>query len=111
MLSEAERQTIADGLNEVVIDHLVDVIDDAGDARLLTRSSAERKVEPGGWFVNCTGLSHVARVSLRCRVNCWRRRISCVPIAASGTSCGASWTRRVNATACAVGPLVDAVAP
>lgn len=55
VLSEAERQTIADGLNDVVMDHLVDVIDDADGPRMRMRSGAERQVKPGSWFVNCTG--------------------------------------------------------
>jgi hypothetical protein len=59
VLSEAERQTIADGLNQVVMDHLVDVVDDGGTPRLMMRSGAVREVEPGSWFVNCTGyLTH-----------------------------------------------------
>jgi len=55
VLSEAEQRVITDGLNDVVMDHLLDVVDDADGATLRLRSGAERRVEPGSWFVNCTG--------------------------------------------------------
>ena len=55
VLSEQERQTIAEGLNEVVADHLVDVVDRNGSTDLLLRSGATKSVEPGSWLINCTG--------------------------------------------------------
>lgn len=55
VLSERERQTIADGLNDVVIDHLVDIVDRNGATDLLLRSGATKSIEPGSWIVNCTG--------------------------------------------------------
>jgi hypothetical protein len=55
VLSEAEQRIIASGLNEVVMDHLADVVDEGGNPHLLTRSGSTREVTPGSWFVNCTG--------------------------------------------------------
>ncbi|HEX5144737.1 MAG TPA: potassium transporter [Mycobacterium sp.] len=55
VLSEEERKTIAGGLNHVLMDHLVDVVDDAGGPRMMLRSGSSKPVEPGSWFVNCTG--------------------------------------------------------
>lgn len=55
VLSEAENSVIAAGLNEVVMDHLVDVVDNDGSADLLLRSGARRSATPGSWIVNCTG--------------------------------------------------------
>lgn len=55
VLSERERQTIADGLNDVLTDHLVDVVDRNGATDLLLRSGATKSIEPGSWIVNCTG--------------------------------------------------------
>ncbi|KGI69509.1 FAD-dependent oxidoreductase [Mycolicibacterium rufum] len=55
VLSEAERKTIAGGLNDVVMDHLVDVVDRAGSTDLVLRSGATTSVQAGSWIVNCTG--------------------------------------------------------
>jgi hypothetical protein len=55
ILSEAENETIANGLNEVVMDHLVDVVDRNGSAEMILRSGATMPFEPGSWVVNCTG--------------------------------------------------------
>lgn len=55
VLSEAENATIAGGLREVVMDHLVDVVDRDGAAEMIMRSGATRPVEDGSWIVNCTG--------------------------------------------------------
>lgn len=55
VLSEAENAAIVAGLNDVVMDHLVDVVDSNGSADLLLRSGARKTVAPGSWIVNCTG--------------------------------------------------------
>lgn len=55
VLSEAENATIAAGLNDVVMDHLVDVVDTNGSTDLVLRSGARKAVAPGSWIVNCTG--------------------------------------------------------
>jgi cation diffusion facilitator CzcD-associated flavoprotein CzcO len=55
VLSEAENQTIAAGLNEVIMDHLVDAVDRDGTTELVFRSGATKAIEPGSWIVNCTG--------------------------------------------------------
>jgi hypothetical protein len=54
-LSERENRTISDGLRRVVVDHLEDVVDRDGGTELLLRSGDSISVEPGSWFVNCTG--------------------------------------------------------
>jgi hypothetical protein len=54
-LSEAENETIAAGLNEVVMDYLDDVVDRDGGTELVLRSGATMPFEPGSWVVNCTG--------------------------------------------------------
>lgn len=55
LLSEAENRTIAAGLNEILMDHLVDVVDRDGGAEIVLRSGDTRPVESGSWIVNCTG--------------------------------------------------------
>ncbi|WP_124712589.1 potassium transporter [Mycolicibacterium nivoides] len=55
VLSEAENATIAAGLNEVVMDHLVDVVDNRGSVDLVLRSGDSKPVTTGSWIVNCTG--------------------------------------------------------
>lgn len=55
VLSEAEKQTIAEGLHSVVMDRLVDVVDRDGTAELVLAGGAHRTVERGSWLVNCTG--------------------------------------------------------
>ncbi len=54
-LSERENRTISDGLRRVLVDHLEDVVDRDGRAELILRSGDSLTVEPGSWFVNCTG--------------------------------------------------------
>jgi hypothetical protein len=54
-LSEKENRTIAEGLQRVVVDHLDDVVDRDGGTELILRSGDSMPVEPGSWFVNCTG--------------------------------------------------------
>jgi hypothetical protein len=55
LMSESENTTIAAGLNTVVMDHLVDVVDRDGGTQLVFRSGATKVIEPGSWIVNCTG--------------------------------------------------------
>lgn len=55
ILSESENETIAAGLNEVVMDYLADVVDRDGGAEVVLRSGATMPFEPGSWVVNCTG--------------------------------------------------------
>ncbi|BBX31309.1 hypothetical protein MMAG44476_29551 [Mycolicibacterium mageritense DSM 44476 = CIP 104973] len=55
MLSEGENQTIAAGLKDVVMDHLVDAVDRNGSTDLVFRSGATKEIQPGSWIVNCTG--------------------------------------------------------
>jgi len=55
VLSEAENATIAGGLREVLMDHLVDVVDRDGSTEMVLRSGARRQVEDDSWIVNCTG--------------------------------------------------------
>ncbi|MGW5152564.1 NAD(P)-binding protein [Rhodococcus koreensis] len=54
-LSEAENTTIAAGLNDITMDHLVDVVDRDGVTDLVLRSGSTKAVRPGSWIVNCTG--------------------------------------------------------
>ncbi len=55
VLSESENNTIAAGLNDVIMDHAVDVVDHNGTTDLVLRSGAAKTVLPGSWIVNCTG--------------------------------------------------------
>lgn len=55
ILSEAENKTIAAGLNDVIMDHLVDAVDRNGSTELVFRSGATKAIQPGSWIVNCTG--------------------------------------------------------
>jgi hypothetical protein len=55
VLSESENATIAAGLHDVIMDHLVDVADRDGEPELVFRSGASKPIEPGSWVVNCTG--------------------------------------------------------
>ena len=55
VLSEAENRTIAAGLNDVIMDHFVDVVDRNGATELVFRSGATKAIQPGSWIVNCTG--------------------------------------------------------
>lgn len=55
LLSESENNTIAAGLNDVIMDHVVDVVDRNGGTDLVFRSGSTKAVEPGSWIVNCTG--------------------------------------------------------
>lgn len=55
VLSEAECRTVAAGINEVVMDHLVDVVDRDGAVDMVLRNGGTRPIQPGSWLVNCTG--------------------------------------------------------
>jgi len=55
VLSQSENMTIAVGLNDVVMDHLVDAVDRNGSTDLVFRSGARKTIERGSWIVNCTG--------------------------------------------------------
>jgi cation diffusion facilitator CzcD-associated flavoprotein CzcO len=55
VLSQAENTTIADGLNDVVMDYFEDVIDRNGSTEMVLRSGATNAIRPGSWLVNCTG--------------------------------------------------------
>lgn len=55
VLSEAEQKVIGAGLNEIVMDHLVDAVDRDGATELVLRSGETRMIQPGSWLVNCTG--------------------------------------------------------
>jgi hypothetical protein len=54
-LSESENNNIAAGLNDVIMDHLVDAVDRDGVTELVFRSGSTRPIPPGSWLVNCTG--------------------------------------------------------
>jgi thioredoxin reductase len=55
VLSESENKTIAAGLNEIIMDHLVDAVDSNGATDLVFRSGSTKAIQPGSWIVNCTG--------------------------------------------------------
>jgi hypothetical protein len=55
VLSESENETIAAGLNDVIMDHLVDTVDRDGATDLVFRSGATKSIQAGSWIVNCTG--------------------------------------------------------
>jgi hypothetical protein len=55
ILSERENETIAAGLNQVVMGYLVDVVDRNGSSEVILESGATLPFEPGSWVVNCTG--------------------------------------------------------
>jgi hypothetical protein len=55
LLSQEENRTIARGLDEVIRDHLVDVVDEASGPVMIMRSGRRRAIEPGSVVINCTG--------------------------------------------------------
>ncbi|MGU3497533.1 FAD-dependent oxidoreductase [Mycobacterium sp. C31M] len=55
VLSEAENRTITAGLNDVITDHLDDIVDRDGVTELVLRGGRTQEIEPGSWVVNCTG--------------------------------------------------------
>jgi hypothetical protein len=54
-LSKSECTTIDEGLNEVIMDHLADVVDRNGVTEMVFRSGSTRAIQPSSWIVNCTG--------------------------------------------------------
>jgi len=61
ILSEEERDTIANGLNDIHNDYLTDVVDGQGGPEMVMRSGKRHAVPAGSVFVNCTG--HLVRHS------------------------------------------------
>ncbi len=57
-LSEAECSTIGRGLDEVIMDHLVDVVDGERGTEVALRSGDRRPVSSGSWVINSTGYLH-----------------------------------------------------
>lgn len=57
-LSEAETEVIRDGLGQVVMGHLEDVVDGPEGALVTLRTGQKVEVVNGSWVVNCT--SHFA---------------------------------------------------
>lgn len=55
VLSETENKAIAAGLNDVIMDHLDDVVDRDGSTEAVFRSGATKTIREGSWIVNCTG--------------------------------------------------------
>ncbi len=55
VLAESENKSIAAGLNDVIMDHLVDAVDRDGTTELVFRSGSTKAIQPGSWIVNCTG--------------------------------------------------------
>jgi hypothetical protein len=55
VLSESENKTISTGLNDVIMDHFVDVVDSNGATEVVFRSGATKAIQAGSWLVNCTG--------------------------------------------------------
>jgi hypothetical protein len=55
VLSESENTTIAAGLNDVIMDHLVDAVDRNGTTDMVFGSGATKTIQAGSWLVNCTG--------------------------------------------------------
>jgi hypothetical protein len=53
-LSEGESTRIRDGLGQVVMDHLVDVVDAADGVQIQLRKGPPIDISPGSWIVNCT---------------------------------------------------------
>ncbi|HEX4393897.1 MAG TPA: hypothetical protein VH084_20520 [Mycobacterium sp.] len=47
--------TIATGLNDVITDYLVDIVDRRAATELVFGSGATKAISPGSWIVNCTG--------------------------------------------------------
>jgi Pyridine nucleotide-disulphide oxidoreductase len=55
LLSESENKTITAGLNDVIMDHIVDAVDRNGATELVFRSGSTKAIKAGSWIVNCTG--------------------------------------------------------
>jgi len=63
IMSEQENELISNGVNDVLIEYMTDIIDVKGQAKMLFRSGESRVIEPGSWIINCTG--HIMRNELK----------------------------------------------
>ena len=54
-LSEREAAVVANGVTEVIRDHLTDVVDDAEGPVLVLSDGTRHPITSGSWIVNCTG--------------------------------------------------------
>jgi hypothetical protein len=55
LMSPRENRAISQGLDEVIRDHLVDVIDGTNGPVMVLRSGRRRPIEPGSVVINSTG--------------------------------------------------------
>ena len=55
LLSEEETRTVANGVSQVLRDHLADVEDDASGPVIVMRSGDRHPIASGSWVINCTG--------------------------------------------------------
>jgi len=55
VLSPVELSEIGQGLDEVIMDHLVDVVDESNSPTMVLRSGQRRSIEPGSIIINATG--------------------------------------------------------
>lgn len=55
VLSSVEHREIYQGLDEVITDHLVDVVDEPDGPTMVLRSGQRRSIESGSIFINATG--------------------------------------------------------
>lgn len=55
IMSPRENREVRAGIDEVIKDHLVDVVDSEAGPVMVLRSGERRPVEPGAVFVNCVG--------------------------------------------------------
>lgn len=55
ILSEGEAETIRNGLNLNLNEHLADAVDAEDSVELVLRSGERLRTSPGAWIVNCTG--------------------------------------------------------
>jgi hypothetical protein len=92
LLSEAENETIAAGLSEVVMDYLVDVVDRDGGAEVVLRSGVTLPFEPSSWVINCTGSlfrgehPYEPYASASGKILSIQNRSSTIPFAAGGAA-------------------------
>ena len=55
MMSPQENSEIRAGLDEVIRDHLVDIVDEPSGPVMVLRSGRRRQIEPGAVVINCCG--------------------------------------------------------
>jgi len=55
VLSPVELNEIREGLDEVIMDHLVDIIDESDGPTMVLRSGQRRSIEPNSVIINATG--------------------------------------------------------